>query len=152
MSENPPPPRPTSPHTATGGCALGCGFLFVLAGLAYPLVLILTRRYEFDKIMLPLGVGGGSFLLGHILAIRALLSPSDAAKTSGKRALAVMWGGVAVAGVVMLATGGVKKWVSCDYQRHGKSTTYSEAPFSPVATNEETIRRGDYPELTQRQA
>lgn len=92
----------SGPETATGGCALGCGSLFVVAGIAFPLLLVLTRRYEPEKLMVPLLVGGPSFLLGHILAIVAIQSKSDAARQRGKRALLVMWSGVAVFVVVYL--------------------------------------------------
>jgi uncharacterized membrane protein YhhN len=92
----------SGPETATGGCALGFGSLFVLAGIAFPLVLVFTSRFELERLMVPLFVGGPSFLLGHILAIVAIQSKSDAARQSGKRALLVMWSGVAVFFLVYL--------------------------------------------------
>jgi hypothetical protein len=92
----------SGPEAAAGGCALGCGSLFVLAGVAFLLLLGFTRSYEPEKLWALLGVGCPSFLLGHILAIVAIQSRSDAARQNGKRALLVMWGGMAVLALVYL--------------------------------------------------
>jgi hypothetical protein len=92
----------TEAESPAGGCALGCGSLFVLVGIILPLLLVFTRSYEPEMLLFPLGVGGPAFLVGHILAFVALGSKSDAVRKSGKRALLVMWSGVALFGGVYL--------------------------------------------------
>ena len=85
-----------------GGCALASGAVFVLAAILYPILLVLIRSYEPEMLFLPLGVGGLAFLIGHLLALVALGSKAEKSRKRGKRALRVMWGGVALWGGLWL--------------------------------------------------
>ena len=95
-------PNARSAESPLGGCALACGLLFVLATIFYPVLLVLTRSYEPDLLVLPLGVGALAFLVGHLLAFVALGSNSARSRKRGRRALLVMWGGVALGGGLVL--------------------------------------------------
>jgi cyanate permease len=92
----------SGPEAAAGGCALVCGWMFVVAGIALTLVLVFTRSYAPDKFLVAMMVAGIPFGLGHTLAITAILSESDAARQTGKRALLVMWSAIAVLFVIWL--------------------------------------------------
>jgi hypothetical protein len=94
-------PKP-GPESATGGCALGCGSLFLIVGIATVLLLAFSRTYQPGSLMVLLYLGGPAFSLGHILAIIAIQSKSDAARQNGKRALLVMWVGAAILGLIYL--------------------------------------------------
>jgi hypothetical protein len=90
--ENPPtPPR----SSRSGGCSLGCASLFVIAGPLWPLLHLIGHTYEPDTLMVPALIGGPSFVVAHILAIVALRSKSGDTRRRGKRALQLIWGGVA---------------------------------------------------------
>ena len=95
-------PNARSAESPLGGCAMACGFLFVFVAILYPLLLVLTRSYEPEMLILPLGAGGLAFCVGHLLALAALGSNSARSRQRGKRALLVMWGGVALWGGLWL--------------------------------------------------
>jgi len=63
---------------------------------------LLGRSYEPETLFVPFVIGGPSFLVAHILAVVALRSKSDDTRRRGKRALQLVWGGIAPFFLVVL--------------------------------------------------
>jgi hypothetical protein len=91
------PPQSSS----AGGCSMGCAWVFVLAGLLWPFLHLIGGSVEPESGFIPVMIGGPAFLVGHILAFRALRSKSSETVAAGRSALRFMWGGIAV--LILLA-------------------------------------------------
>lgn len=80
----------------SGGCSAGCASFFVLLVVVWPLLHVLGGSYEPDILLFPFLLGVPAFVVSHILAIIALFSKSAETRRWGKRALWIVWGGIAV--------------------------------------------------------
>jgi hypothetical protein len=80
----------------SGGCSAGCASFFVLLVVVWPLLHGLGGTYEPDILLFPILLGVPAFIITHILAIIASFSKSEATRRWGKRALWILWGGIAV--------------------------------------------------------
>jgi hypothetical protein len=89
-------PQPSKFGNPSGGCSTGCAFFFVLIAVVWPLLHVIGGSYEPDVLFLPILLGMPAFFITHILAIVALRSQSAETRKWGKRALFVLWGGIAV--------------------------------------------------------
>ena len=87
-------PDPNGGNSA-GGCSAGCASFFVLLVDVWPLLHVLDRSYEPDILLFPVLLGAPAFLVTHVLAIIALHSCSRDSHRWGKRALWILWGGIA---------------------------------------------------------
>ena len=97
MADETIPPKPN----ASGGCSMGCASLFLVAGLAWPVLHLVGGTAEPEAMFVPVVIGGPAFLVAHVLALVALRSRDSETAARGRRALRLMWGGLAV--VVLLA-------------------------------------------------
>ncbi len=97
MSKEKPPTEPDKvrdvrePGANAGGCSIGCSFLFLLAGIAWPLLHILGRTYEPETLVVPLLIGGPAFIGAHILAFMGKGHPTR------RTSMLLLWGGVILA-------------------------------------------------------
>ena len=85
---------------------MGCASLFVVAGLAWPFLHFVDGTLEPEAMFVPVVIGGPAFLVAHILALIALRSGAPETAARGRRALRIMWGGLAI-----LALLGVMAWL-----------------------------------------
>ena len=82
--------------SSTGSCSAGCASFFVLLVIVWPLLHLLGGSYEPEILLFPVSLGVPAFVITHILAIIALRSRSPETRQWGKRALWIVWGGIAV--------------------------------------------------------
>lgn len=90
----------TAKPSASGGCSLGCAWVFVLAGVVFPIWHFATWPQEPEFLFAAVMVAGPAFLGAHLLAFVAVRSRDSKTVARGNAALRLMWGGV---GVVVLA-------------------------------------------------
>lgn len=108
-----------------GGCfSLGCVFVFLVAGLAWPLLHILGRSYEPESLFVPIFVGGPAFAVAHILASISM-AKQPRGKSLGAWALMALWIAIALALAVML----VVAFVDDRNRPHGDSSAENAAEF-----------------------
>ena len=93
---------PTKSSSA-GGCSVGCAWVFVLAGLVWPLLQGIGGSLEPEAGFIPAMIGGPAFLVGHIFALVALRSKSSETVARGRSALRLIW--VCIAIWIFLALG-----------------------------------------------
>ena len=86
---------------------MGCASLFLVAGLAWPVLNLVGGTAEPEAMFVPVVIGGPAFLVAHVLAFFALRSPDAETAIRGRRALRLVWGGLA--GVALLA---LLSWLS----------------------------------------
>jgi hypothetical protein len=75
---------------------MGCASLFVVAGLAWPFLHLIGGTLEPEAMFVPVVIGGPAFLVAHILALIALRTGAPETAARGRRALCIMWGGLAI--------------------------------------------------------
>ena len=89
---------------------MGCAWVFVLAGLVWPLLHFIGGSVEPEAGFIPAMIGGPAFLVGHILAFVALRSQSREMAAAGRSALRLMW--VSIAIWIFLALGAwILDWI-----------------------------------------
>jgi uncharacterized membrane protein YhhN len=103
MADETTPPKPN----ASGGCSIGCAGLFVVAGLAWPVLHFVGGHVEPEAMFIPVVIGGPAFLVAHILAIIAMRSRSAETAARGRTALRIIW--ISFAVVVVL---GLLAWLA----------------------------------------
>ena len=92
----------SSKSNASGGCSIGCAVLFVLAGLAWPLLHFLGGHVEPEAMFIPVIIGGPAFLVAHVLGFVALRSGDSQTAQRGRRAFWIVWGCVAAVALLGL--------------------------------------------------
>ncbi len=107
-----------------GGCSFGCAFLFVLAGVVWPLLHILGRSYEPEILFIPFIVGAPSFVIAHVLAMISISKQSHG-KSLGTRALKSLWIAVGVAIVILIVAIIIE-----EVTRHSKGIRANKASIS----------------------
>ncbi len=87
-----------TPRTrASGGCSLGCASVFVATGLLWPFLHFIGGSREPDEAMfIPIVIGAPAFFIAHVLAALAIRSGSAGNARRGRRALQIIWAGVAM--------------------------------------------------------
>lgn len=80
---------------------MGCASLFLVAGLAWPVLHLVGGTYEPEAMFVPIVIGGPAFLVAHVFALVAIRSRDTETAMRGRWAIRFMWGGLAV--VVLLA-------------------------------------------------
>lgn len=81
---------------------MGCASLFILAGLAWPVLHLVGGTAEPEAMFVPVVIGAPSFVIAHVLALIALRSRAPTTVLLGRRALRFMWGGLAVVALLGL--------------------------------------------------
>jgi hypothetical protein len=103
MADETTPPKPN----ASGGCSIGCAGLFVVAGLAWPVLHFAGGHVEPEAMFIPIVIGGPAFLVAHILAIMTMRSRAAETAARGRTALRIIW--ISFAVVVVL---GLLAWLA----------------------------------------
>jgi hypothetical protein len=75
---------------------MGCASVFVLLAIVWPLLHFLGSSYEPDVMLFPVLIGGPAFVVTRILGIIALRSKAEDTQRWGKKALWLVWGGIAL--------------------------------------------------------